>query len=95
LAVSTNNIYYRGYEHFIYPGKINGVLAGTILIAGLLGTLFDRFQSINFKAKIFLVLFWLIGSCAVFYAFVYIFDSRNGIGLAILIFGLFSLILLM
>jgi len=95
LAISTNNIYYRGYEQFIYPGKINGVLAGTLLIAGLLGTLLDRYSSINFKTKIFLVLFWLIGSCAVFYAYVYIFDTRNGVGLGALIFGLVFLMLLL
>lgn len=95
LVVSTNNIHYRDYEQFIYPGKINGVLAGTLLIAGLLGTFLDRYSSANFKTKIFMVLFWLIGSCAVFYAFVYIFDSRNGVGLGALIFGLVLLMLLL
>jgi hypothetical protein len=95
LAISTNNIYYRGFEQFIYPRKINGVLAGTILIAGLLGTLLDRYSCINLKTKIFLVLFWLIGSCAVFYAHVYIFDTRNGVGLGALILGLVLLMLLL
>jgi hypothetical protein len=95
LAISINNIHYRGYEQFIYPGKINGVLAGILLIAGLLGTLLDRYSNANFKTKIFLVLFWLIGSCVVFYAYVYIFDTRNGVGLGALIFGLVLLMLLL
>jgi len=91
LAISTNNIHYRGYEQFIYPGKINGVLAGTLMIAGLLGTLLDRYPSLNLKTKIAMFLFWLIGTCTALYAYVYIFDTRNGIGLAVLIFALASL----
>jgi hypothetical protein len=95
LVISTKNIHYRGYEHFIYPGKINGVLAGTILIAGLLGTLLDRYPCLNIKTKIIMFLYWLIGSCAVLYAYVYIFDTRNGIGLGVSIFGLVTLICLL
>ncbi|MBU3578648.1 hypothetical protein ICN17_01350 [Polynucleobacter sp. 73C-SIWE] len=95
LAISTNNINYHGYDSFIYPGKISGVLAGTILISGLLGTLLDRYPSLNIKSKIIMVLFWLIGSCVVLYAHVYIFDARNGIGLGVLIFGLVSMMFLM
>jgi hypothetical protein len=94
LAISTKNIYYKGYDQFIYPGKINGVLAGTILIAGLLGALLDRYPSLNFKTKIIMFLFWLIGSCAALYAYVYIFDARNGIGLGVLIFSLASVMLI-
>jgi hypothetical protein len=94
-VISTKNIYYKGYEQFIYPGKINGVLAGTILIAGLLGTLLDRYPCLNIKTKIIMFLYWLIGSCAVLYAHVYIFDARNGIGLGVLILGLVALIFLL
>jgi hypothetical protein len=39
-------------------------------------------------------LYWLSGTCAALYAYVYILDTRNGIGLAMLIFGLVTLILL-
>jgi hypothetical protein len=94
LAISTNNIYYMGHEQFIYLGKINGVLVGTILLAGLLGTLLDRYPSLNLKTKIIIFLYWLIGTCTALYVYVYIFDTRNGIGLAVLIFGLVTLILL-
>jgi hypothetical protein len=95
LVISTNNIHYKGYEQFIYLGKINGVLVGTILIAGLLGTLLDRYPSLNIKTKIIMFLYWLTGTCAALYAYGYIFDARNGIGLAVLIFGLVTLILLL
>jgi hypothetical protein len=90
LAISTNNILYHAYDQFIYPGKISGVLAGTILIAGLLGTVLDRFASLSPRSKIVMALFWLIGTCSVLYASVYIFDARNGVGLAVMIFGFVS-----
>ena len=95
LAIATNNINYHGYESFIYPGKISGVLTGTILIAGLLGTLLDRYSSLKLKSKIMMFLFWLIGTCAVLYTDIYIFDSRNGIGLAVMIFSLVILMLIL
>lgn len=91
LAISTNNINYHGYEQFIYPGKISGVLAGTLLIAGLLGTTLDLYQNLGKSSKFFLLIFWLLGICTSLYADVYIFDTRNGVGLAVLIFGLVSL----
>lgn len=92
LAISTNNINYHGYEQFIYPGKINGVLAGTLLIAGLLGTTLDLYQNLGKPSKFFLLIFLLLGTCTSLYAHVYIFDARNGIGLAIIIFGLVCLV---
>ncbi len=95
LAISTGTLKYHSYDQFIYPGKISGVLAGTLFIAGLLGTLLDRYPSLNFKTKIIMFLFWLISSCAALYAYVYIFDARNGIGLGVIIFGLVSLMLLL
>jgi hypothetical protein len=95
LAISGGTIKYHNYDQFIYPGKISGVLVGTLLIAGLLGTLFDRYPSLNIKRRIIMFLFWLIGSCITLYTYVYIFDARNGIGLGVLIFGLVSLMLLL
>ena len=95
LAILAGTPKYHSYDQFIYPGKINGVLAGTLLMAGLLGTLLDRYPSLNLKTKIIMFLFWLIGSCTALYAYVYIFDARNGIGLGVLIFALVSLMLLL
>jgi hypothetical protein len=94
LVISTNNFSYHGHGPFIYPGKISGVLAGTLLISGLLGILLDRYPGLNFRCKIIMFLFWLLGTCIVLYAAVYIFDARNGIALAAMIFGLVSLIFL-
>ena len=91
LAISTNNINHHGYEQFIYSGKISGVLTGTLMIAGLLGTTLDLYQNLEKSSKFFLLIFWLLGSCTSLYADVYIFDTRNGVGLAVLLFGLVSL----
>lgn len=94
LAILTKNINYHEYGKFIYPEKINVVLAGTILMAGILGTLIDRYPSLNFNKKIIMFIFWALGSCSVLYAYVYIFDVRNGIGLGVIIFSLIALMLL-
>lgn len=91
LAIGTQNINYHGYETFIYPGKISGVLAGTILIAGLLGTILDRFSNLANDLKRAMFAFWLLGTSLVLYAEVYIFDSRNGVGLAVIIFSIVAL----
>lgn len=88
LAISTNNINYHGYELFIYPGKISGVLMGTLLIAGLLGALLDRLPYLDSKLKFSSFLFWLFGTCLVLYAYVFIFDTRNGLGIAIILYFL-------
>ena len=73
---------------YIYLAKINGVLMGTILIAGLTGTLIDTARSTNAKVKtIFLTsIYWFFGVFLVIYSYVYIFMARNGIGLAALLF---------
>jgi hypothetical protein len=73
---------------YIYLAKINGVLMGTILIAGLTGTLIDTARSVNVKTKtIFLTsIYWFFGVFLVIHSYVYIFLARNGIGLAALLF---------
>jgi hypothetical protein len=73
---------------YIYLAKINGVLMGTILIAGLTGTLIDTARSKNAKSKtIFLTsVYWFFGVFLAIYSYVYIFMARNGIGLAALLF---------
>jgi hypothetical protein len=73
---------------YIYLAKINGVLMGTILIAGLTGTLIDTARSVNVKSKlIFLTsIYWFFGVFLAIYSYVYIFMARNGIGLVALLF---------
>jgi hypothetical protein len=72
---------------YIYLAKINGVLMGTILIAGLTGTLIDNARSMGVNKKIifFSFIYWLFGVFLAIYSYVYIFMARNGIGLASLL----------
>lgn len=73
---------------YIYLAKINGVLMGTILIAGLTGTLIDTARNENVKRKaLFLTsIYWFFGVLLAIYSYVYIFMARNGIKLALLLF---------
>ena len=71
---------------YIYLAKINGVLMGTILIAGLTGTLIDTARRGNSKTILFTLIYWFVGVFLAIYSYVYIFMARNGIGLAALLF---------
>jgi hypothetical protein len=75
------------YEYYLFHLKINVVLMGTILLVGIDGALFDYLR-ISQNRKIltsFYILYWIFGTLIVFWAFVFIVDSRNGMGLSILI----------
>lgn len=85
------DFHYRISEQFIFTGKIGGVLVGTILIAGLLGTLLDRLSAQSAKFIIVMFAFWLIGTSIALYVYVYILDSRNGIGIVLIIYGAVTL----
>jgi hypothetical protein len=90
IALAKQSLFAPDYygPSYIYLAKINGVLMGTILIAGLTGTLIDTARSANAKAKtIFLTsIYWFFGVFLAIYSYVYIFMARNGIGLAALFF---------
>jgi hypothetical protein len=70
---------------YIHLAKINGVLMGTILIAGLTGTLIDSARRGNSKTTLFTSIYWFVGVFLAIYSYVYIFMARNGIGLAALL----------
>ena len=90
---------------YIFYGKISAVLAGTILVAGLLGGVIDVTSRYNGRSSdepkgatsfwkiLMIATLWLIGTVIILYAYVFIFDTRNGIGLGVLIYGLGLLIL--
>ncbi len=78
------------YDHYLFHLKINTVLTGTILLAGMNGALFDHSRSIKFKWRYFrmsYLLYWLIGTVMVLWSFVYIVDARNGIGLSTILYS--------
>lgn len=86
-ALAAHSIFAPDYDGYIFYGKISGVLAGTLLIAGLLGTLLDRFSVLGDKSRWVQVIFCLSAISIPLYSFVFIFDARNGVGLSLLLFG--------
>lgn len=89
IAIANNNLFAPDHygPSYIYLAKINGVLMGTILIAGLTGTLIDNWRRTGSQGVFFSSMYWLIGVLLVMYSYVYIFMARNGIGLAALLFA--------
>ena len=78
------------YDHYLFHLKINTVLMGTILLAGIDGALFDHLRAIQYRwryFKIVFLLFWFVGTVMALWSFVYIVDARNGIGLSTILYG--------
>lgn len=85
------------FADYIYWAKFSGVLAGTILIAGLLGLLIDYFRvtlsrvapsrdELPAKMASFLIpAYVFFGICIASYSFVFIFDAKTGVGMAIIL----------
>ena len=76
---------------YIFYGKISGVLAGTILVVGLLGTMADVIKRGQFWGVLTTAVLWLLGTASALYAYVFIFDTRNGVGLAAIFFIIMSI----
>jgi hypothetical protein len=87
-AIAVGSIFAPDYYNYIYFGKISGVLMGTILLAGLLGTFLDAAQQDKSIALFVSGVLWLAGTVMALYSYVYIFDARNGIGIAVIIYGM-------
>jgi hypothetical protein len=82
------------YDHYLFHLKINTVLMGTILLAGIDGALFDHLRAIGFRWRYFrlsYLLYWLIGTIMALWSFVYIVDARNGIGLSTILYAFWFL----
>lgn len=71
--------------YYIFSGKINCVLIGSILVAGLVGAWVDQFRWDNRRSNIFLSLYCVFGIILVLYAYVFLFDTRNGLGVTFLL----------
>jgi hypothetical protein len=93
------------FGDYIYWAKFSGVLAGSILISGLLGMWVDcvwpklrvtgHFQRQEVSQKMNLVLasiYTVLGISTVLFCFVFIFDAQAGVGLAVIIFLMWSFI---
>jgi len=93
------------FGDYIYWAKFSGVLAGSILISGLLGMWVDCVwpklrakdhfprQEISQKMNLMLVsIYTVLGISLALFSFVFIFDAKAGVGLAVIIFLMWSFI---
>jgi hypothetical protein len=93
-AIAAKSLFAIDYGYYIYRLKISGVLMGTILVVGLLGTIVDTIRRAKRKEVLSVGLLWLLGTLAAIYSFVFIFDTRNGVGLAVIIFAIVLLMVI-
>lgn len=91
-AVAANSLFAIDYYYYIYRLKISGVLMGTIMVVGLLGTIVDTITREEWREAALGSLLWLLGLVIAIYSYVFIFDARSGVGLAVI---MFSIVLLM
>lgn len=92
-VLASKTLFHPDPFEYIFYGKINGVLIGILLIAGLGGHAIDVLSkrvTTHIKPLTFLFLCILIATVPL-YSFVYIFDAKNGIGLTAILGLLWSL----
>lgn len=89
-ALAQNKLLVPDYDHYLFHLKINTVLMGMILIAGIDGALLDHLRASQYRwsnLRLWNLLYWLLGTSVTLWAFVYIVDARNGIGLSTVLYG--------
>jgi hypothetical protein len=93
-AIAAKSLFAIDHQYYIYRFKISGALMGTILLVGLLGTMVDTIRRAKWQEVLLVGLLWLTGTTAALYSFVFIFDTRNGVGLAVIMFVIVLLIVI-
>lgn len=91
LTIKYNSIFNPDFDNYIYQNKINTVMMGSIMIAGIGGALVDYFRNsiiVNIKLKI---IYWFIALFLGMWTYTYVFNSRNGM-IMLLVLTLFILI---
>lgn len=89
-ALAQNKLLVPDYDHYLFHLKINTVLMGMILIAGIDGALLDHLRAIKYRWRnlgLWHPAYWLLGTSLALWAFVYIVDARNGIGLSTILYS--------
>jgi hypothetical protein len=93
-ALAQNKLLVPDYDHYLFHLKINTVLMGMILIAGIDGVLLDHVRAIQYRwsaMRLWYLAYWLVGTSLALWAFVYIVDARNGIGLSTILYSFWFL----
>ena len=93
-AYLTHSLYavdwYGGY--YIYIGKNNAVLMGTLLVAGLGGAMLDQIRLGKVRRPYGCLAWCIFALILILFDYVFILDTRNGIGLAVLIMFIWLLL---
>ncbi|WP_114639646.1 O-antigen ligase family protein [Polynucleobacter necessarius] len=84
-AIAEHSLLAIDWYGYIFYGKINGVLAGSLMISGLTGSLLFYLVGSDRRRLIYASLLWVGGLLLAMYCYVFVFDARNGIGLTVLI----------
>ena len=88
-AITQKKLLVPDYDHYLFHLKFNTVMMGMLLIAGTKGALLDYFRFIQHRwsnRSIWYLFFYVLSISMVLWAFVYIIDTRNGIGLTFIFF---------
>jgi hypothetical protein len=89
-ALAQQKILVPDYDHYLFHLKINTVLMGMILLAGIDGALFDYLRTIQYRwhrINIAFLLYWFVATVMALWSFVYIVNARNGIGLSTILYS--------
>lgn len=89
-AISQNKLFVPDHSAYLFNLKINIVLMGMILITGIDGALLDHLRAVQYRwsdMRFWYLLFWLLGTSLSLWAFVYIANARNGIGLTTILYS--------
>ena len=93
-AIAQNKLLVPDYDHYLFHLKINTVLMGMILIAGIDGALLDHLRAIQYRwsyFRLWYAVYWLLGTSLALWAFVYVVDARNSIGLSSILYSFWFL----
>ena len=96
-AITQKKLLVPDYDHYLFHLKFNAVMMGMLLIAGTKGALLDHFRSTQCRWSnwsILILFSYTLSTSMVLWAFVYIIDTRNGIGLSFIFFGFWFVITL-
>ena len=91
-AIALESLFAPDYVNYIFYGKVSGVLAGTIFVMGLLGTMLDTAKRGYAIPTVWVAILTVAGLIITLYMDVFIFDARNGVGLAVILLTIFCFI---
>jgi hypothetical protein len=88
-AFSQSGMAFMPNYYFSSPfgNKINAVLMGNLFISAICGCTADTLKQKQIKLPWGIYFFWLLGTLTVLFSFTTIIDTRNGIGIALILIG--------